>query len=113
MMHNEYIRFCCALDKRTRQGIRIGRTTSDDKNVNVHIVRLLQESLVGQNAVASFKAERISSTLGRALRSASQHCSTVFHSRSLNPRCFAPSGFFGRIPPVTMRMIIISDGVST
>jgi hypothetical protein len=66
-----------------------------------------------QNAVASFKEERISSTLGRAFRSVSQHSSTVFHSPSLNPRRLSPSGFSGRIPPVIMRMTVISDWIPT
>ena len=68
-----------------------------------------QESLISQNTLAWFKAEWISATLGRAFRSSIQHSSTVLHSSSLNPRRFAPSGFSGRIPPVTMRMIITSD----
>jgi hypothetical protein len=59
--------------------------------------------LTCQNAAASLKQERISSTLGRALRSPRQHRSTIPHSSSLNPRRFAPSGFSGRIPSVIAR----------
>ena len=50
--------------------------------------------------------------LGRALRSSRQHRSTVLHSSSLNPSRFAPSGFFGRIPPVIERMTMMFDSIS-
>jgi len=72
----------------------------------------VQNSLIYQNGMASFKLERISSTLGRALRSSSQHSSTVLHSSLLNPSCFAPSGFFGRIPSMIAWTARISDGIS-
>ena len=82
-------------------------------NVNAHTVRLRQKSLIYQNAVASFKEEMISSALGRALRSSSQHNPTVLHSSLLNPRCFAPSGFFGRTPSKISLTTIISESNST
>ena len=47
-------------------------------------------------APRSVSATRISSTRGRALRSSGQVRSTVLHRSLLKPRCFAPSGFFGR-----------------
>ena len=65
-----------------------------------------------QNAVASLREERISSTRGRALRSSSQHSSTVPHSSSLNPRRFTSSGFFGRIPLVIARTTCGFDWIS-
>ena len=69
------------------------------------------ESLTSQNALASFKEKRILAMLGRALRSSRQHRSTVLHSSSLNPRRFAPSGFFGRIPPKIEWMTLPSDRI--
>ena len=71
-----------------------------------------QSSLIYQNAAASFKHERIPSTLGRATRSSIQHSSTILHSSSLNPRCFARSGFSGRTPSVIALIARISDGIS-
>jgi len=68
-----------------------------------------QNSLTYQNNTAAFKEEWISPTPGRALRSSSQHCSTVLHSSSLNPRRFAPSGFFGRTPSKVALTARISD----
>ena len=53
------------------------------------------------------RRERIHFTSGRALRSSSQHCSTVSHSVSVNPRCIgiAFSGLFGRRPSKIASMI--------
>jgi hypothetical protein len=65
-----------------------------------------------QNAVALLREERISSTRGRALRSSSQHSSTVLHSSSLNPRRFASFGFFGRTPSMIARMTGGFDWIS-
>ena len=82
-------------------------------NKNKIVNMRTQNSLIHQNAVAPFKEEIISSTTGRALRSSSQHSSTVLHSSLLNPRLFVPSGFSGRIPSVIARMTGGSDWIST
>ena len=65
-----------------------------------------------QNAAATFKQERISPTLGRALQSSSQHNPTILHSSSLNPRRSAPPGFFGRSPSMIALTARISDEIS-
>jgi hypothetical protein len=88
-------------------------TADEDRSANVCTVRLRQRSFMYQNAVASFKVERIFSTQGRALRSSSQHNSTVLHSSLLNPRRLTPSGFFGRTPSMISLTTIMSDWIST
>jgi hypothetical protein len=52
-------------------------------------------------------------TRGRALRSSGQHRSTVLHRSLLKPRCFAPSGFFGRTPSMISLTTIMSHWIST
>jgi len=66
-------------------------------------------SLTYQNNTAAFKEEWISPTLGRTLRSSIQDNSTVLHNSSLNPSCFAPSGFVGRTPSTIALTARISD----
>ena len=61
-----------------------------------------------------FRRERMHFTSGRALRSSSQHSSTVSHSASVNPRCtdIAFFGLFGRRPSKISSMIAGSRMIS-
>ena len=47
--------------------------------------------------------------LGLALRSSSQHSSTIPHNSLLNPSRLASSGLFGRTPSAIALMARISD----
>ena len=65
-----------------------------------------------QNAVASFKQERISSTVGLSSRFSFQHRSTIAHSSPLNPRSAGSSGFFGLSPSMIAAVAALELSIS-
>ena len=61
---------------------------------------------------APLRRERMYFTSGRALQSSAQQFSTVSQSDSVNPRCAAFFGLFGRSPSKIARIIGISCRIS-
>lgn len=93
-------------NERPRGGIRVVNPQTSGRTP-AHVVRC---SLVYQNGAASFKREWMTSAPGRALRSSNQHCPTISHSSSVNPRRSASSGFLGRTPSTIAPMTTVSFG---